>query len=220
MADAYHTFITAPREYLNINDEARRYPHQVSYEEMLTLYTGKENAHSQRCYHMLTVALDEHKQGYTPIEHTAVTQFWKAYYAFRKAYYPQLDLPEAAGVRGENAIWPVYKTKRKGVKVLHKSLQGFVDLELPGCADKADLLRSLLASVLDADMLVVVTGKSTSIRLNTPPIDFKQPFGRYENEMHHCLQAVERLCRLVDTLDWAELKQRVSGTISNLLSSE
>jgi len=208
--DAYHLFIAAPQKYLETNDEAKHYPHQVSFESMLVLFAGKNDGHSQRCYQMLSDALDLQKQGYVPIEHTAVTQYWKSYYAFKKAYYPQLDLPEVAGSRGENAIWPSFKTTRKGVKVIHKSLQGCVDMELSGYAGKADLLQSLLADRLDADMQIVVTGKSASVRLSTPPIDFKQPFNQYENEMHQCFQAVERLCHLAKVIDWVSLNQCIT----------
>jgi len=211
-ADAYHIFMTAPLQYLQTNDEAHHYSHQVSYESMLALYSNKTDVRSQRLCQMITRALDEQKQGYMPIEHVAVTEFWREYYAFKSAYYPQLILPELAGPRGEKAKWPSFKTANKEIRVIHKSLQGYVDLELPGLGNYTDLLQYLLTAIMDDDMHVVRTTKAASIRLMTPPIDFKQPFRQYINEMHQSLKAVERLCEIAKHINLHNLNKACSTT--------
>ena len=204
-AEAYSVFITAPQKYLSINEEAQYYPNRVAYESLLEIYAEKRDEHSLNCYAIIDKALDEQRQGYTPVEHVAVTEFWQEYYAFKRKYYPHLLLNEVSGPRGENASWPDFRTNGRKLRVVHKSDRGFIDLQLPNMGGQTKEVRNLLADHLDNDMTVEKANRSAAIRISVRPIDFKKPFSDYDVDMHQCLQAIDRLSRLAEKIDSQDL---------------
>ena len=205
VADHYVVFIAAPQDYLQSNPEAQLYPHQVSYEELKAYFDGKAGARSAYKSQIIQKALDTRKAGYVPIEHVAITEFWQKYYAFKKKYYADLNLPEVKGPRGGNAIWAWFNTSDKRMKVSHKSSQGYVDLTLAGMGDHVKEAALFLAELLDEDMAVVKTSKSAAVRIKVPYIDFCLPFETYDVEMHQALKAVTRLVYLASKIDYDEL---------------
>ena len=204
-AEAYSVFITAPQKYLSTNAEAQYYPNKVTYESLLEIYAETHDEHSLNCYAIIDKALDEQRQGYNPVEHVAVTEFWQEYYAFKRKYYPHLLLNEVSGPRGENASWPDFKTNGRKLRVVHKSDRGFIDLQLPNLGKQTKEVRRLLADHLDNDMTVENANRSAAIRISVTPIDFKKPFSDYDVEMHQCLQAIDRLSRLAEKIDSQDL---------------
>lgn len=201
----YIVFITAPLDYLQTNPEARLYPHQVSYEELKAYFDSRADSRAAYKSQIIQKALDTRKAGYVPIEHVAITEFWQKYYAFKRKYYADLNLPEVKGPRGENAIWAWFNTADKRMKVSHKSSQGYVDLTLAGMGNHVKEVKLFLAELLDEDMTVVRTGKSAAIRIKVSNIDFRLPFETYDVEMHQALKTVTRLVYLADKIDYDEL---------------
>lgn len=202
--DKFYVFIIAPKDYLETNNEAQKYENQISYEELIELFNDDIYAKS-----LLEQAIEEKKKGYIVIENENVTKFWDNYYKFIDENYKMLNINKVDTPRGANASWPIFNTPIKQYKIRHKSDRGYMDLEFPKLADKYYDFFDIVKNDLDEDMTVHITGKSVSIRLIVPIMDFKQEFTNYIAEMKISMDSVVRLQKLLSTL---ELK-----TIANLL---
>ncbi len=106
----FHVFIVAPSKYLSENKEARKYPHQISYEELLQYFSPQNNHRSRFKAQQLEQAIRKQKTGYQVIEDTAVTEFWAKYAEFQRMYYPNVWLIYNGEKKGTNASWPRYNT--------------------------------------------------------------------------------------------------------------
>lgn len=194
--DKYYVFIIAPKAYLSTNNEAKKYENQISYEELQELFNDDNYSIS-----LLAQAIEEKKKGYVVIENENVTEFWKHYYDYVEKNYPKLNINKVTGPRGSSASWPTFNTPIQKYKIRHKSDRGYVDLEFPKIADKYFDFYEIVKEYLSDDMTVHITGKSISVRLIVPKIDFKQDFLNYGNEMKISIDSVARLQALLFKLD-------------------
>lgn len=192
----YFVFIIAPKDYLDTNEEAKKYEIQVSYEELLKLFQDDLYAKS-----LLEQAIEEKKKGYIIIENENVTKFWNGYYDYISEKYNNLDINRVSGPRGAKASWPVFNTPIKNNKIRHKSDRGYMDLEFPCIADKYYEFFDIVKEDIDEDMSVHITSKSISIRIHVPIMDFKQEFTNYISEMNESMEAVNRLQNLLKKLN-------------------
>ena len=170
--DKYYIFMIAPQDYLTNNLEAQKYPYKISYEQLQS-YFKDNNSYG---YKLLESALIRKKKGYSVIEDKEVTEFWKNYYKYVKENYPKLKMYGVKGPRGANAIWPAFLTPIKGIKIQHKSNMGNLDLEFTRIGNLYYEFGNIVNNSLDEDMSIVRTGKSLSIRLEIPIVDFKKDF--------------------------------------------
>ena len=194
----YKIYIVAPQEYLRKNGEAQKYKNKVAYEDILTKCKQENDLFS--CA-LLQKAIDKSPE--TAIIDNAVTEFWLKYYTYQETFYPHLELHKSSYQKGPNATWPDFKTKQyiKGTKLLHKSEQGFVDLEFRGKAEEKPRLYNETHNQLEPGMQWVITGKSASIRIEVDKIDFSKPFEQYEKEIKKAFEAIDRLYRLAQRLN-------------------
>lgn len=192
----YKIIIIAPKKYLESNTQAKKYPNQISYEELSELMKDDIYANS-----LLNKAIEEKESGYTVIENEMVTNFWERYYEFIRTYYPSIKIHEIYGARGSRAVWPELITDYPQVKIMHKSDRGQMDLTFSGMANYVDIFNKYTESVLTSDTKVLKTNKSLAIRLDVPIIDFKQDFDSYITEMHKCMQSALRLYEILSKIN-------------------
>ena len=197
----YSVFIVAPKKYLESNEEAKKYEHRISYEQILDLLIAQNDASKGFKIAQIRFAIEEHKNGYQAIENKAVTEFWKNYYEYQANNYPLLELTGSPAKKATNALWPRFRTDRKDLYILHKSDSGFVDLTFRGMASKSELFRKLLTPYLEKDMKIVVTSSSMAVRIIVPVILFKNPFSYYEGEIKDVFETVSRLTGFANNLD-------------------
>lgn len=196
----FYVFIIAPNDYLETNEESKKYENRISYEELIILFQNDLYAKT-----LLEQAIEEKKKGYIIIENENVTKFWNNYYDFISKKYVNLDINRVFGPRGSKASWPTFNTPIKNNKIRHKSDRGYMDLEFPGLANKYYEFLELVKEIIDEDMSVHITGKSVSIRIRVPIIDFKQDFSNYNSEMIESMEAVIRLQKLLKKLNLKEI---------------
>lgn len=196
----FYVFIVAPKDYLLINNEAKKYENQISYEKLIEIFKDDIYAKS-----LLEQAIEEKKKGYVIIENSNVTRFWKNYYEYINDNYSMLNINRVNGPRGSNANWPTFNTPIKQYKIRHKSDKGYMDLEFPKMAKNYFNFLEIVKNDLDEDMTVHVTSKSVSIRIIVPKIDFKQEFTNYMREMETCMESVIRLQELLTKLNLKEI---------------
>ena len=195
--DDYFVFIVAPSDYLNSNLEAKKYAYSIAYEQLADYY---QNTNTYG-YQLILAALERKKKGYSVIEDKEVTEFWNHYYRYVKEHYPKLRMYEVTGPRGSNAIWPAFLLPVKGVRIQHKSNKGVLDLEFSGLGNKYQEFANIVNPDLDKDMRIERTGKSLSIRLEIPIVNFKQSFDIQSKEMKEILEKAMRLYDLLLIID-------------------
>lgn len=193
--ERFFVFIVAPSDYLKTNSEAIKYENKISYEEILKVLDYDLFAVT-----LLKKAIIEKEKGYTVIEDKNVTKFWDNYYKYVKNNHPKLQINEIKGPRGQNAGWPQFKTPIKNISVVHKSDRGFIDLTFKGI-DNYKLFMEVVKPILEEDMIVVRTGKSISIRVNTEKLSFKESFEDNIEIIKTAFNNIERLICLVEKID-------------------
>ena len=200
--------IIAPKLYLKTNEMARKYPNQISYEELLSYYEARNPYKTS----LLRRAIRKKEDGYIPIEDFAITKFWEKYYEYRRRYYPDLQLLEVDGPRGSRAVWATFKTNNPSGKleVWHKADRGCVDLQLPKLGGYEEEVKEILNELLEG-IIVDNASKSVALRIKVPKLDFRQPFEIYQSVMVEIFDAVRHLTALADQIYYSELCRKVEG---------
>ncbi len=192
----YYIFIVAPQKYLNNNQEAEKYAYQVSYEEIREVLSDEfEKA-------LINKALDESKRGYVPVEDRRVTDFWNQLYDFVENNYPDtFNMQGHKGdVKGSRAIWATMNSGH-GTSIVIKADRGFVDLEIPGYADRFVEFSKANKDIIDKKRLYIRTAsKSLSVRKYTEIIDFKGDFSAQTDKLEDAFNKAKELQDLIKCL--------------------
>ncbi|MGM9624528.1 MAG: hypothetical protein ACI3XM_02350 [Eubacteriales bacterium] len=182
--DSYSVLIVAPAKYLEANKEAKKYAHQVQYEQLRDFYATKSDPRSEYKLALIDRAILEQKNGYQWEANPDVVAFCTAMNTYKKTKYP--GLPD-----GSIAWWSNYPTLISGATIVFKANKGFCDLQFAHTT-----ARDLFARVKDylSDrMNVVQAGKSASIRITVTPIRLEN---RFEDKIKEVDEALEALWEL------------------------
>lgn len=209
---SFDVFIIAPKKYLEQNEEAKKYPNSVTYEECLDYFSSLKEKRATFKIQQIKQAICKQKTGgYTVIENKRVTDSWEKYIAMKDAEYPYLWLATSGGPKGAKASWPRFNTVIKGLYMYHKTEFGFIDMNFSGCAEKVTELRTALDSMLgdltNQRLSVHVTGKSAVLRMRVPVIDFKKPFEEQHSIARECFEAIAIMTSLAEKLDKAVISE-------------
>lgn len=185
--DTYSVLIVAPQKYLDNNEEAKKYPHQVKYEQLQEHFKSKKDTRSKYKLALIERAIIEQKNGYQWKENPWVVRFCTAMNDYKRKNYP--GLPD-----GTVAWWPEYSTLLSDVKVVFKANKGFCDLQF-GHTDAKDLYFRV-KDYLSERMNVVTAGKSSSVRIIVTPISFENNFEDNISEVDEALVAICELYEL------------------------
>lgn len=204
----YFVFVVAPKKYLQENQEAKKYPNKITYEECLEYFLSKTDPRSQFKAQQIAKAIDKQKKGYQVIENTNVTSFWQQYISVQKTCYHQLQLKYDSQIKGSKALWVTFHTDYKQIKIVHKSDKGFVDMEFSGLGEKTTELRKLFASQIEESKYkVVLTGKSAVLRKECSKIDFKADFESQKEIVIEALSAANELYITLDNISKEQIKE-------------
>lgn len=186
----HHVFITAPQKYLDNNEEAKKYCLRVSYEEMLEVF--KLSGSSFDC-ELIKAAIEKNKVGYTVQEVPAITNFWRRLYNYCETSSYSVKMYPSVNSKGSRSSWPQFRIPLKGCSLFYKAGTGAVDLEFTGRLSDAAAIKSLVNPYKDKGMHWEETGKSLSLRLKAPKLDFTASFEEHIEEVIEVLSAVEKL---------------------------
>ena len=198
--DRYYIFIIAPADYLSTNSEAKKYDYKISYESILDYIKGDKFGEG-----LIEEAIKEKKKGYSVIENKPVTLFWERYYDLVEKRYPMLNIKKHERARGSNACWPIFVTPVKSIWIYHKSNMGYVDLTLPGLANKYFEVYDLVKGQLTDVITLQKASKSLAIRINVPKISFKGDFDEQIEQVNECLDAIYELQNFMRKIDCAAI---------------
>ncbi len=199
IVNEYFVFIIAPKKYLEGNQEAKKYPNSISYEELMN------NIKDDYSKSVFTKALDESKHGYNVIEDTAVTKFWNDLYDYIEDVYDDgvFKINIDRGPKGSKACWPTFHTNHKSINIIYKSNQGNVDLEFPRVAKKYNDIKNAFISKGISINEIETAGDSIVIRKHVDVVKFSDDFKSNEEKVDKALQTVLQLERLLYSKDLA-----------------
>ena len=188
--DDFAVFLIAPQSYLDDNAEARNYENRISYEEMRTtlqaLGAGFDCAVLER-------AVAKKASGYVLREVPAITQFWQALYDYCRTSGKAVEMYAPSGAKGVGSTWPQFRTPLRGTALYYKAGPGVVDLQFSGMRRESVRLKAALRGRLTGAIHWADTGNSISLRIKVAPMEFRNPFTRYPQEIAIMLNAVETL---------------------------
>jgi hypothetical protein len=193
---SFRTCIVAPQRYLDANGDASHYDARISYEVIRAWFLDRE-ADSRAVFRarLLAEAIEQSRRGYTPEADERMTQFWRRYWECAADEFPELNLPEP-GPKPAGSNWIEFRPEALGPdrRIYHKLPAGFVDLQLDGSACRLEAIKSDISSLLGSDTEVVITGKSSSIRVRVPPLN---PFGDFGDQISAARTGMRAAFRLL-----------------------
>lgn len=189
----YTVFITAPQRYLDINHEAKKYPHHISYEKMLHFFEHEGLGFEQEA---LKMAIDKKEQGYSVQEVPSITAFWEKLNSYIRDSGRCCEMYYSSGPKGNKSRWVQFRTPLKKTTIYYKSDKGVVDLEFSGRLNESPILKSCINPHKDESMHWEDTGNSLSLRIRVNPVDFQKPFNECIDDVNFMLSAVEKLTSL------------------------
>jgi hypothetical protein len=127
-----------------------------------------------------------------------MTEFWHRYRECAAGEFPELNLPEPGPKPGGSTWIEIHpEALGPGRRIYHKFAAGFVDLQLDGSADQVEAIKNNLSPLLGTDTEVVITGKSSSVRVRVPPLDPFADFGEQVSAARAGMRAAFRLLYIV-----------------------
>lgn len=185
--DEFVVYIVAPQHYLYENEEAKKYPNRLSYEEIREFVVNYDIPCKEFAVAMLTNSIEYEKSGYKMIEVLAITEFWNKLYNYICSKNTGVSMYEPTGPKGARSTWIQFGTFLKGTALYYKTNYGYIDLEFKGKASESKELKSLLKDYITTNMNWVQTGKSLSLRIETHCVDVRKPYENYAMIMDEVL---------------------------------
>ena len=202
--ERFYVYMTAPQRYLVENDEAKKYPYSVSYEELLEYFRRMDSPAGRFKAAQVRQAISSQKKGYQVEEDPRVTEFWRKYAAYQKRFFFFLLLRYNGEKKGRFSSWPRFETAVRGLYIVHKTEAACVDLTFEGYGDRITELEKWRDRLLEADRdayLVRRAGKSGVLRLEVPGTDVRLPFEDQLDRMIPCFTAVQKLSAFAKQLE-------------------
>lgn len=177
--DCFQTVMVAPARYLEASREAGIYGRTISYESITEFLISGDSPAPRSAYRasVLLSAIEQQRRGYSPVIDAHVTEFWLKFWMLSRERCPRLGMASPGPKpRGAGWIWAPPPELGGRQWIAFKLLLGIVDLQIDGAADQVDRIDAICAERLGRQVAAVVTGKSTSLRLEVDPVDILADF--------------------------------------------
>lgn len=194
------TVLLAPGEYSE-NEGSELFDRQINYEDVIAALSGSGDPRTQFIVQTLKNGIEYHERGYTPQHSEATTGVWSAIWDCANSEAPLLRMekpiskPARSGFIYFRSAVGVSSSETQGRAVIvYKPVHENADLQFSNT--KVATLEDAAAGVLDSDMTIAEAGKSASIRLRIPKVDFDLPPDGQRDAIRQGVTAAERLRRL------------------------
>lgn len=197
--EAFYSFIVCPEKYYNNNDEAKKYPYAVMYEEIKEYFEDKTDLlYSIYCQQISQAIEKAKKPPKVEIDKNA-NSFFRKYKDYQEEYYPELDLTTS---RKANGYWAHYRTRFGTVYLYHKISEGKVDLTFNKAGkhlDKLEVIAEWLRKYKIANVGASVTGMAGALRVTVPKLNMQIPFEENdEYDIEVCFKSISDLIEAVN----------------------
>lgn len=201
-------FLFSPEKYHEMNEEAQKYDHFISYETFLQYFSKKDDPISAFWGQQIAQAIKKAKKPPATELDRNMNSFFVRYKEYQGRYYPTLNCTTN---ETSNGWWPHYLTRLGAVYLYHKMQEGYIDLTFPNAADKLATLERIAGWLREHGVpgaLAVKTGMSGAIRIVVPKMRVKEPFEQTsEKDLNTCFEAIQVL---IDFANTAELARSIS----------
>ena len=195
--DDVETILLAPEEYFE-NEGSEIFNRQISYEDVIAALAGSDDPRTQFLAATLRNGIVSHEHGYSPQHNEATTLVWSAISECVNSEAPLLRMKKYDS-KPVNASFIYFRdadgvssteTQRRAF-IVYKPSRENVDLQFPKMM--VATLEDAVASLLEDDMTVEPAGKSASIRIKVPVVDFGLPPDDQQAAIRQGIQTAERL---------------------------
>ena len=212
--DAFYSFIVCPEKYYNNNDEAKKYPYAVMYEEIREYFKDKTELQYSVYYQQISQAITKAKKPPKVEINEKANRFYRKYKDYQEENYPELDLTTN---RNANGYWAHYNTRFGSVYLLHKIGEGRVDLTFNKAKehlDKLEVVADWLRKNEIVNVAATVTGMAGSLRVIVPKLNMEIPFEENdEYDIEVCFKTISDLIEAMNVFG-------VASSVSDLLKVE
>jgi hypothetical protein len=188
------TALVAPAAYL-WREGCEHFQVAISYEEIAGVAERADDRRSVFLAEALLGAVETYRRGYVATPDAAVSDMWMACWEIATRVTPKLRF-QRPGVKPGRSTWFYFRDAegfgpRSPAVVVYKAERGQADLQFSGlsAADLAERVGGFLAP----DMQIVPAGKSASVRLMVPKIDFNNSAPEQEAAIKSGVETAERL---------------------------
>ena len=200
----YTIFLIAPQAYLTANYEAQhKYEHCISYETM------RDRCFRNDPYAFALFSRAVAKKAATGSSRVSPekTAFWHAYFDYQQQFAPDVPMLYSKRNHGYFSDWPHFKISPpvKKLEIIHKPNYkgedyGTVELEFEGMYSRMETLKVATRDILAPEMFWKRAGKSASLCIKIPKMDFSNDFEEYAPIMPEVFAAVRALQGVVHYL--------------------
>lgn len=188
------TVLFAPAEYM-CRPGAEAFDLQVSYEEVATALRAEEDRRSAFLADALVAGIGAYRQGYVMKPNENVSDMWMACWKTSLTIAPKLRFQQP-DLKPGRSTWFYFRTadgfSKEDVKyavVVYKAERGQVDLQFADTT--ATSLMQRTTGILNESMKVESAGKSASIRIAVPKIDFSGSASEQDSNIVHGISVCE-----------------------------
>ncbi len=195
----YCCFIVCPEKYYKNNDAAKRYPHVLKYEEIMSYFKSKTEFEGFVFYQQISQAIEKAKRPPKVEIDENANRFFRKYKDYQEEKYPQLNLTTK---RDANGYWAHYTTRFGSAYLYHKISEGRVDLTFNRAAkfmDKLETVADWLRRHGIGNVGAVVTGMAGALRVTVPKLNMQIPFDENdEYDIEVCFKTISELIEAVN----------------------
>jgi hypothetical protein len=191
------TILLAPEDYFETQG-SEIFGRQISYEEVVEVLATSTDVRTSFLARALQEGRSSLAQSYVALHSDSTTAIWNAIWVMVNSETPQLRMkkpgskPAGAGfIHLTEAEGVSAKDSGRRAKIVYKPAQSNADIEFKGMDENT--LRNSVGHVLFSDMIVEQAGKSASIRIKVPVVDFGKAPQEQEDAIRQGLLASERL---------------------------
>ncbi len=194
--DKFKTCLLAPEKYLETMP-SEKYDYHLAYEDLLRWFKVQNNRRSEFKEKIIKEGIEKARKGYHRETDENTSQFYEYYEKLAKENYPQLEYEKPKEVASGNNWIIIYPSIfPNGVKIIHKSRDGYLDLQNSNFEGGAKDFMVKYEEILGEEMTVHNTGKSVSVRIIVPEIPnvakIKEP-EKFEGEILESIKAAAKL---------------------------
>lgn len=201
--ESYEIFILCPEKYYQINPEATKYEHFLSYEKCRSFFQQSDSAINQIRAQQISQAIEHAKKPPEVQKNEQALAFHREYKNYQKQHYPKLNLRTKDD---SNGWWEHYATRLENSYIDHKKQEGYVDLTFSNAAPKMALVQSLAEWLRKhgiPKVFATEVNKSAALRIEVPQLLIKTE-GAFAHtdpaDLNECFNAIQALNDFADIL--------------------
>lgn len=211
--EKYYSFIVCPEKYYTNNDEAKKYPYVVKYEEIKECFSHSADPLQQIYYQQISQAIDKAKRPPRVEINENANRFFRKYKDYQEEHYPDLNLTTK---RNANGYWAHYTTRFGLVFLYHKISDGNVDLTFNRAGehlDKLEIVANWFRNHGLPNVSVAKTGMAGALRVKVPKLNMQIPFEENDDyDIEVCFKTINDLIEAANIFG-------VANSISDLIKN-